>query len=847
LNIYILDTFAFLFKSYYALPPLENRDGFPTGLLTGFIKTLLSFEKKFELSNLIFALEGDRNFRKEISEEYKSNRGEAPDDFKLQTALILDWISKMGFTTFQHPEYEADDIIASLSRRFEKEGNRVYILSYDKDFNQLISENISILHPEKMKVLTAEDVQKKFGVLPEKFIDFQALVGDTIDNVSGVKGIGKVTASKLLNEFQNLEEIYENLEKISNSIRKKLEIGKEDAFKSREMVTLHTGIQVGVSDFQNRKSSPFLEVVDDFVKYEISAPIQKLLKNGEISKEYLDKKENQNFEFEVKTILDFEELSEILSKIPDDTVVAFDTETTGVDPFRDDLIGFSFSFEENNGFYVPLKHNYLGVPVQMRLEEVPISEFLRFNLVGHNFKFDSHIIFGAFGVELFPISDTMVLAWLEDSREKLSLDNLAYKKLKHKMVKFKDVVPKGGSFGDVELESASFYAVEDAVATLRLWKLFSKSDRREFEEEFLKVLISMEREGIAVDLEYLKSYEEKLEKKIEKVLENDKFQNVNLNSPKQVATLLYDTLGIPEVNGRKTDEGTLREIKHEIVSEILKYRELSKLKSTYILPLQKHGEVGRIHTTFSQTGTATGRLSSREPNLQNIPVSSGVRESFVAKEGYSLLSLDYSQIELRFLAHYSEDKTLIESFQNSEDIHTTVAEKLGVSRREAKSVNFGLLYGMGYKKLAKTLQIEDSVAKEILKNYFDTFPTIRDFIKREHQKVFEIGFVETFLGFRRYFSAPKSQREIAEIEREALNTLFQGSSADLIKLAMVEIYKKELSAKLLLQIHDELIFEVKDENLEVVAKECKEIMENSISLKVPLVVNWKSSKKWESI
>jgi len=868
-KVYIVDTFGFLFRSYHGIPPLFNRENQPTHLLTGFAKMIQLFQKSFDIQNIIFALEGGgRNFRKDVSADYKANRGEVPEDFLVQFKIILDWIQKMGFPTIQKDGFEADDIIATLSNRYESMGYEVFILSADKDFIQLLTENIIILRSEKGKFIefNGEETFKKYKIKPHQFIDYQSLVGDTADNVTGVKGIGKVTASKLLTQYENLDNIYKNISDISASTSKKLSLGKDDAYISKKIVTLVQDLDIEIPTIGNIPEYPLSKIVDDMIEFEITEPLKQLVKIGEITQEYIDNKESKNFKFEAKTLNTFEEVENILFKIPDETVVAFDTETTGIDQFSDKIVGFSFSFDEVGGYYIPINHIGFQLFGEEQVSELEASQILeqfkRFKLVGHNFKFDKHIIFNNFKIDLPLYSDTMILAWLNNSTEKLSLDNLSYRFLKHKKLKFKDLVKKGEDFSSVDIETATKYAVEDVVATLKLFNLFHQNLDEKFinlafqmEIPFSELLFNMENEGVLVDVEKLKKLEIKTRALIEKVeseiynLAGDTF---NLNSPKQVANILFDRLGIKSQK-RSTDESTLQSIigDYPIIAKILKYRKLFKVVSTYLEPLQKYGSKGRIHTIFGQTGTATGRLNSQNPNLQNIPVESGVRNAFISKDGFSLLSLDYSQIELRFFAHFSEDSTMVQAFKNGEDIHSVVAEKLNVKRTVAKTVNFGLLYGMGSKKLSLTLDISENEAKRILESYFENFSTIKDFYSSESSKVFQNGFVTTILGRKRYFVKPTSPREKASIQRESFNTLFQGSSADLIKLAMLRIEDKikseNLDVKLLLQIHDELIFEVKDSEIEKYSNIFKEIMEDSLSLRVPIVANSKSGKNWGEI
>jgi DNA polymerase-1 len=866
-KIYLLDTFGLLFKSYYALPPLQNRDGFPTGVITGFFKTLLFYKKNIDIANLVFVYEGGgENFRKDLSKDYKKDRGETPDDFRLQFEVLKDLIAKMGFKSFSVDGFEADDVIATLSEKLSKSGKEVAIISADKDFNQLINENITIYKPDKLQRFGREEVFEKFGVYPEQFIDYQALVGDSVDGVSGVRGIGKVTASKLLSEFETLENIYNNLDQTSKGNAKKLETGREDAIKSKELVTLKKDLDISIENLQNIKKEPFLNIVQELLKYEISDPIKLLKKDGLLKDSIVDE---SNFKFEHKIVSEIGELKEILSKIESGKFVAFDTETTGVSSLSDSIVGVSFADEVERGYYIPINHqiSFFDEHEQISVSEFQsvISEFQRFKLIGHNWKFDSNIIWKNFGVHLNFHADTMVMAWLEDTRESLSLDNLAYKFLKHKMIKFKDIVKKGENFSSVEIGVAGKYAVEDSVATLRLFEIFSNKNIKlsEFENRITEILSKMEREGIGIDLEYLESLKVEFEKEIES-LSKEIFKTAkrefNLNSPKQVAETLFDIVGMEETKKRSTDETNLKMLlqnnssideRVSILENILKYRGVKKLISTYVIPLIEKSVNSRIHTNFVQTGTETGRLSSREPNLQNIPVGNKIRRAFVAKEGYSLLSLDYSQIELRLLAHFSEDKQLVENFQNGVDVHGYLAEKLGIKRSTAKTVNFGVLYGMGSSKLSKTLDIPKEEASEIIENFFEIYSGVEEFNRPEKylSKEQSSFFVSTLFERTRKFSFPNNQKEEAELYRESFNTIFQGSASDLIKEAMIqidsEISEKSLDVKMLLQIHDELIFEVKDEILDEVGKKFVGIMENCYKLKVPLKVNSKSGKSWE--
>ncbi len=861
-ELYIVDTFGFLFRTYYAIPPLYNRDGFPTNLLTGFVKLVQQFQKLFSIQNIVFTLESETNFRKEISKSYKSNRDKTiPEDFKKQAEIILSWIDKIGFPTIRIANYEADDIIASIAKQYSKKGYRIYILSEDKDFIQLLNENIYIIKPSTMELFGIDDAIQRFGIHPSKFVYYQALVGDKIDNISGVPGIGPKWATKLLTQFQSLKDIYNNLDRVNTNIAKKLDSGRDYAFQSLKLVTLKDDLNIPpLSTTSSISNEPLSMIVDDLIKYELDSALKYLIKQGIITREYIEKREEKNFQFQNITIIDINELQKIIRDIPENSLVAFDTETTGADIWTSNIVGFSFAYEYDKGYYIPIDHNYLGAE-QIEKEELQtiLEEFQRFRIIGHNFKFDRHIIYKSFGVDIAPFADTMILAWLLHPTEKLSLDDLSYRLLKHKKIKFKDIMPKKGNFADVDIDIASRYSVEDSIATLRLFeKLQELLPNRLFEmgigleNRISAILYKMEREGIEVDIDYLNKLEIETKERLD-TAQNRIYEfageEFNLNSPKQVGNILYGKLQIPS-RTKKTDEITLKSIggRYPIIEKLLEYREEFKLLTTYIRPLKSYGEIGRVHTTFIQTGTATGRLSSKNPNLQNIPTGSKIRNSFIAKDGYMLLSLDYSQIELRLLAHFSEDKKLIEIFQNGGDIHSIVAQQLEVDRRIAKTVNFGIIYGMGYKKLGSTLQISDNRAREILERYFSMFPGISKFRQKFLEQFEKDLYVETLLKRKRYFHQPNSKREKEAISREAFNTIFQGSTADIVKMAMVEIDREieisNLPAKLLLQIHDELIIEVAKENLSDIQERFKSIMKNVYTLKVPLIVNSKSGKRW---
>jgi DNA polymerase-1 len=875
-TITIIDTFGFFFRAYFALPPLRNSDGFPTGLLTGFINLIDGLKRDYNSDYIVFALDTkEKSFRDEIYPNYKANRADTPKDLIKQLPIAIEWIERMGFANISKDGYEADDVIATLTTSAKKKGIKVRIVSHDKDLYQMIDDGKVIMYDSvKKKEIDRQGCIDKFGVQPEDFTNFQAIVGDSSDNIIGVKGIGQKGASKLINEFHTLENIYNNIDRCGTPRTQKLLLESRDmAFLSRDLVTLRRDIfkDFNFENFLFEDKNYLAPLIDDFRKYEMKQAIKRASPN----------KIEEKISFQNITLDNRERLFKIVDTIKSDTIVAFDIETTGLDIKKDRLVGFSFAIDGKQAYYVPINHSYLGVTEQIKIDDgvEAIKKILRARVVGQNLKFDLALLYYQFNIEkIVPYADTMIMAWLLNPSGRVGLDSLALKFFDYQMKPFKEIVKRGETFASVDIELASFYASEDAWMTYKLYfeleKRFDnrlKDELREVEYPFINILISMEQRGIKVDTQKLKSLQDLLTSKINEL--TDEIYRVtnrefNIKSTKQLGSILFEDLGLKggkrTKTGYSTNESVLKSLvgKHEVIEKILDYRAIQKLLSTYaspLLKLAKNSKESRIYTSFLQTGTATGRLSSKEPNLQNIPVRSKlgnrIREAFIAKDGYRLLSIDYSQIELRLLAHFSKDDALMDAFNNNLDIHTTTAIKLfGEERAKdkratAKSINFGILYGMGSKKLSDELKITTKEAKEIIKNYFDSFPTVRNFLEKIRDKVKRDGFVETILKRKRFFdynSANGMQK--SAFMRESINTVFQGSASDLIKLSMLKITKKiedeNIDGSMLLQIHDELIFEIREDIINDIAIEFKNIMEGIYRLNIPLKCSVNIANSW---
>ena len=899
-TVTIIDTFGFFFRSFYALPQhLKNKDGFPTGLLTGFTNFMSTLQKQHDSDYIVFAIDTKGpTFRNEIDPNYKANRSAPPPELTMQLPVAIEWIDKMGYKTLGMQGYEADDMIATVTHLAREKGYNVRVVSHDKDLYQLIDDGkVVIVDAIKRKSMDEDACFEKYGVTPKQFIDYQSILGDSADNVPGVKGIGKVGAEKLLKEYGTLDNIYTNVEEVKGANQKKLKESREQAYMSKELVTLKHDVftEFDFEEYKMDVENPFLNIYDELVKYEQNAVLRVLhaknMVSDDVKKEAVKRVETEvigestNLEFKATLITDEKKLREVLAEIQNYDVVAFDTETTGLDYDKDKLVGFSFCFDDKEAFYVPFAHFYLGVADQISEEiaKSAIKEIFKHNVVGHNIKFDVHFVSRFLDDDSLRIySDSMILAWLINPESALSLDKLSDKLLGHKMVAFKDTVKKGETFASVELEDACGYAAEDAFITLKLYNLFLQKlelqdaahlikEASDVEIPFIQTLLSMEKEGIKVDSSFLEQFLVEVKETLSgltKSIYELAGTEFNINSTKQLGVILFETLGLPvgkkTKTGYSTDEKVLNGLngKHDIIPKLLEYREVYKLYSTYIDPLlklSKEDKKSRIHTSFVQTGTATGRLSSKNPNLQNIPARSKlglkIREAFVAPEGKKLIGIDYSQIELRLLAHYSQDSVLVDAFKHDKDIHrqTAVAlfgeEEADAKRGVAKTVNFGLLYGMGQKKLSDTLGITTKEAKEIIEKYFESFPTVRTYFRSIVDSSKEYGYVETLLKRRRYFDYENATPMFrAAYERESVNSVFQGSAADLIKLSMNKIHKvindEKVNAKMLLQIHDELIFEVNADEAQELGNRFKEIMEGIMELNIPLKASMNIGNHW---
>lgn len=909
-RLFLLDSYALAFRMFYAYykSPLINSAGLNVSMVHGYWGAVLRILDTHKPTH--FAIVRDVSaptFRHELYPEYKANRGPMPEEMVAQMPLLQETLLASGATLLSEPGYEADDVMASVAVAAEKAGfDQIFIVTKDKDMSQIVNEKIHLFHLEKGAEgidFGPEQVLEKYGVPPSKIRDYLALMGDSSDNIPGVPKIGPKTAAQLLNEFDNIDNLYLNLDKISKKgLLENLRENKEKAFLSRELVTLQS--TRGFSGTLEQLEYTGLNtdaLTDVFKKNEINS-LLRLLKpisdrstqktlhtemdfSKEDEPEYILVDSNEKWE---SMKLDFESKK----------VIAVDTETDSLSSMTAGLVGLCLSCDEARGYYIPLAHtDELGLELNNFNKELVSDWFTtlwndpQIEWVFHNAKFDLHILKRSFGINLKArISDSLIAAWMLSPGDLgLGLDEQVRRHLHHEMIPIENLIGRGKNqitFNRVPVSDAYTYGAEDAVYTLRLWNtLLPKLKERDYEKFFLelempclKVLFEMEEKGVSIDSEELKKQSAEielriieLEKEIYGMAEGVEF---NIGSPKQLAEVLFDHLELPVIKktqtGRSTDSVVLEELSvvapHPIVFAIMEYREIKKLQSTYlsVLPELVNPETKRIHTSFIQWGTATGRLSSREPNLQNIPIRTEagkkIRAAFVPqKKDELILSVDYSQIELRMLAHLSGDEKLIAAYNHGADIHTQTAaaifnvplsEVTQDHRRDAKIVNFGVLYGMTAFRLARDLKISRTRAKEFIDDYFSLYQGVQQFIDKTVAFAHENGYVETLTGRRRYIPGIDShdRTECQMAERMAVNTPVQGSAADLIKMAMIRIAnrieKEKLPLKMILQVHDELVFECPKSEVESLSLMVKEEMESAMSLSVPLIASVGYGSNW---
>ncbi|RON93128.1 DNA polymerase I [Pseudomonas fluorescens] len=924
----LVDGSSYLYRAFHALPPLTTSKGLPTGAVKGVLNMLKSLRKQYPDSPfaVVFDAKGG-TFRDEMYAEYKANRPSMPDDMRVQIEPLHQSVIALGFPLLCVEGVEADDVIGTLARSSAAADRPVIISTGDKDMAQLVDGHITLVNTMSGSSMDVEGVKEKFGVAPEQIIDYLALMGDSSDNIPGVPGIGPKTASGLLVGVNGgLTELYANLDIVptlpirgAKTLPAKLEEHKEMAFLSYQLATIKVDVplDIGLDDLQMGAEDPaklyelytllefksWLNDLDrDAKRQELSAAAEPA-PAGDLFSAPAEEAPAAPTEAAYETILDQARFDVWLKKLNNAKLFAFDTETTGIDAQQAQLVGLSFAVQANEAAYIPLTHSYIGVPEQLDRDTVlralkPILEDPNKLKVGQHAKFDMNILANCAiggdqneGITVRGIAfDTMLESYvLNSTATRHDMDSLAQKYLDHTTVSFQDIAGKGAkqlTFDQIALEQAGPYAAEDADITLRLHQtLFEKlsaipslaSVLTDIEIPLVPVLARIERQGAFVDAELLGIQSIELGNKMV-ALEREAFEiageEFNLGSPKQLGVILYEKLGLPVL--KKTAKGQpstaeevlakLAEDDHRLPKVLMEHRSMSKLKSTYTdrLPEQINPRTGRIHTSYHQAVASTGRLSSSDPNLQNIPVRTAegrrIRQAFVAPKGYKLLAADYSQIELRIMAHLSKDEGLMNAFRNNLDVHTaTAAEVFKVElnevtsdqRRGAKAINFGLIYGMGAQKLGKDIGVDTKTAKAYIDTYFARYPGVREYMERTRKQAADQGYVETFSGRRLYLPEINSNKpqERAAAERTAINAPMQGTAADIIKKAMVAVdnwlASSGLDAKVILQVHDELVLEVREDLVDQVSQEIRLHMSEAAKLDVPLLVEVGIGNNWD--
>ncbi len=893
-TLYLIDGSSYIFRAYYAVRNLSTSEGIPTNAVYGFTSMLFKFLKDYnpKYLGIVFDSKGD-TFRTGIYPEYKANRTEPPEDLKPQFPKIFEMVEAFSIPVIQREGFEADDLMGTIAVVNEKKGVNTVLVTGDKDFCQVVSEKVTLLDTMKNKTTGVKDVINRYGVTPGQIIDFQALMGDSIDNIPGVKGVGEKTASKLISEFGTMENLYQNLSEVKPRYEKLLSENKESAFLSRELVTLKTDVDI-TTDIQSYKFTGFdsKSLFSMFQALEFKNLFGELDHNNiEDDKVSLSASNVKYDNYEL--VATEKRLDEVIKKIEKTKELSIDLETTSKLPMQAKIVGFALSPEAHNAFYVPVAHTFdiLNQGTQLDLDTVlsklkPLLQNPDIKKIGQNLKYEI-VVLRNYSVELEGIYfDTIIAAHLLDSSYlTYKLDELSRLFLGHTMISYDDVTGKGKNrkgFSEVPLDTAKDYACEDSDVAYLLYKKFytmlKGNDLLEIYYDkllpFIKVIADIECTGVKIDTDILKKLSLEFEKDIDVITHKvyDKVgKEFNINSTLQLRGILFEDLDLPVRKKTKkgepsTDSEVLNDLSkfHEVPDLVLKYRALSKLKSTYIdsLPKLINPKTKRIHTSFHPVGTSTGRLSSSDPNLQNIPIKTDdgkrIRKAFVPKEGCTLLSADYSQIELRLLAHFSRDETLIDAFKKNQDIHArTAAEIFDVEenvvtpemRRLAKNINFGIIYGISAYGLSKQLGTPVSVSQDYIDQYLKRYSSVKSYMDSAIRDAQNKGYAETLIGRRRPIkeldSKNRTQRGFGE--RAAINTPIQGSAADIINTAMITIsakLNKEYKSRMILQVHDELLFEIYEDELKELRKHIVNDMESAWKLKVPLKVEIGMGDNW---
>jgi DNA polymerase-1 len=912
-HFYLIDGSGYIFRAYYALPPLTRKsDGLPVGAVSGFCSMLFKLlEDSKSNENLQkpthFAVIFDsarKTFRNEIYSDYKANRSEAPDDLAPQFEYIRKSVLAFNLPSVDLPNYEADDLIATYTEQILAKGAKVTIVSSDKDLMQLYRKDVRLFDPMKNKFITPEDIMNKFGVEPKKVIDVQSLAGDSSDNIPGVPGIGVKTAAELINQYGTLEKLLDNAHEIKQNKRRETLIeNKDKAIISKKLVTLmkDAPAQRKIEEFQlkeidKEKLYKFLREMEfnRLLSSVISAYGEPKLATTKTESSVKEKQQNiskKNYHL----ITNEEEIEEWINEAEEAGELVIDTETSSLDAHQADLVGISLSTKIGKACYIPIAHKFDGcLDKNIVIKKLkPLLEDKSVKKIGQNIKFDFIVLYKQ-GIKMNSMEDTMLMSYVLDAgKNRHNMDTLSEIHLQHKTISFKEIVGTGKkeiNFSDVELDKAMEYAAEDADITYRLYKIFNKNLKLEkltniyeiFEKPLIEILAFMEIEGIKVDNKFLKVLSEKFEKKINKI-EKEVFKiskkEFNIASPKQLGEIIYNELKIAALKKTKkgsfaTNAGVLEDLAfkgHKFPQLVLDWRQVSKLKNTYSDALPEHinPSTKRVHTSFLLAATTTGRLASSDPNLQNIPIKSedgkDIRKAFISEKGFTLISADYNQIEMRILADLADVKELKKAFKNNEDIHTLTASQVfnidikkvdQDMRRKAKAINFGIIYGISQYGLAKQINVSNHEANEFLEAYFAKFPEIKVYMDDTIKFCRKSGYVNNVFGRRSHFNGINDKNfNVRNFqERAAINAPIQGSASEIMRLAMIRIDQKfkeikNNKSKILLQIHDELIFEVPEKEAKNITKIIKEEMTSVTNsdlhaFSIPLTVDINTGDNW---